>query len=313
MRLKISVGDLRARIEQTHFANQGDGFEQQYWPVFKERFPHLEEFWRWCVVPMTARIEQAPGSVPSISKRDVASDLWQISFRHYSAFCHLTYAYERLRQAHERCAFVEFYSHLGSVCDLAEDFLIDVHLLVLFCRNQSSTLLCELSRAQFLDLAAEWYDQSYSGTYENYLAKGKGVPFNLPSRKSLVREYLGKNSQTWKQYEHYAGPLRAYRNFMVHGVALGEVQLANGIRLVPKKQRLSAYKTLDEVFAAARDVERLKRDFINHEEQMIADFGELQAVLNIVWEKPIEDLTKLLYEERNKKISEKYNLDLADE
>src|SRR5450759_4983651 len=116
MRLKISVGDLRARIEQTHFANQGDGFEQQYWPVFKERFPRLEEFWRWCVVPMTARIEQAPGSVPSMSKRDVASDLWQISFRHYSAFCHFIYAYERLRHAQEHWAFVEFYSHLGSVC-----------------------------------------------------------------------------------------------------------------------------------------------------------------------------------------------------
>src|SRR5579863_2329302 len=157
MGLKISIADLRAKIEQIHFANRGDALEQQYWPVFKERFPRVEEFWRWCVVPMTGRIEQASSPALDMTTRDVAPDLWKISFRHYSAFLHFIYAYERLRQAHEPWAFGEFYSHLGSVCDLAEDFLIDVHLLVLFCRDQSSTLLCKLTRAEFLDLAAEWY------------------------------------------------------------------------------------------------------------------------------------------------------------
>jgi len=217
--LKISVPALRARIDQTHFANQGDAFERQYWPVFKERFPRVEEFWRWFIVPMTPRIEEDLTFPPRMAKRDVADDLWQISFRHYSAFLHLIYAYERLRQVHERWALIEFYSHLGPVCDLAEDFLIDLHLLVLSCCEEGSALLCKLPRAEFLDLAAEWYDQSYSAVYEHYLAKGKGMPFNLPSRKSLVREYLG-GSQAWKQYQNYAGPVRAYRNFMVHDVAL---------------------------------------------------------------------------------------------
>lgn len=312
MRLKISIADLRARIERIHFVNQGDGYEQRYWPVFKERFPRVEEFWRWCVAPMTRRIEQTSLSAPAdISKREVASDLWEISFRHYSAFLHFVYAYERLRKVQEPWALVEFYSHLGSICDLAEDFLIDVHLLVLFCHDKSSTLLCKLPRAEFLELAAEWYDQSYSHIYEHYLAKGKGIPFSLPSRRSLVQEYLGKKSQGWKQYNAYSGPLRAYRNFLVHDDALGEITVADGMRLVPKKQRLSSYKKLDQVFTAARDVGLLKRDFITPEEQMIADFVELQSVLNIVWEQPIQDLTKLLYEEQNPIILEKYNLQLS--
>jgi hypothetical protein len=92
MHLKISAADLRARISQSHFANEGDSFEQQYWPVFKERFPNLEKFWQSCVVPMTTRIEQSSNGVPSISRRDVAIDLWQTSFQHYSAFLHLIYA-----------------------------------------------------------------------------------------------------------------------------------------------------------------------------------------------------------------------------
>jgi hypothetical protein len=116
MPFKISVADLRARIEKVHFANQGDAAEQQYWPVFKERFPHLETFWRWCVVPLTSRIERAPGSVPIMPKRDgVANDLWQISFRHYSGFCHFSYAYERLRRIHETWASSNFI-HISGLC-----------------------------------------------------------------------------------------------------------------------------------------------------------------------------------------------------
>jgi hypothetical protein len=108
------------------------------------------------------------------------------------------------------------------------------------------------------------------------------------------------------------GPLRAYRNFLVHDVSLGEVRVGNGMRLVPKKLRLSKYKKLDQVFAAARDTDLLNQDFITPKEQMIEDFVELQSVLNIVWEKPIENLTTLIYHERNKKILEKYNLEVAD-
>jgi hypothetical protein len=190
--------------------------------------------------------------------------------------------------------------------------MIDVHLLVLLCRDQSSTLLCKLPRDEFLGLAAEWYDESYSQVYQHYLSKGKGMPFNLPSRKSLLREYLGQGDQGWKRYQSFAQPLRAYRNFMVHDVALGEVRVGNGLRLVPKKQRLSEYKKLDQVFAAAHDPERLKRDFVTPEEQMVADFIELQSVLNMVWERPIQDLTKLLYEDRNETILKKYNIELPD-
>lgn len=312
MRLKISISELRATIEQTHFANQGDKCEQRYGPVFRERFPRVEEFWRWCVVPMTKRIEQAPGSQLDVSRRDdVAADLWAISFRHYSAFLHFVYAYERLQKADEPWALVEFYSHLGSVCDLAEDFLIGVHLMVLACRDQHSTLLSELPRAEFLELAAEWYDQSYPGLYEHYLLKGKGGSFSFPSKKSLVREYLGGKSEAWKRYCDYVGTLRPYRNFLVHDVALGEVRGADGMRFVPKKGRLSAYKKLDQVFVAASDVERRNKDFIAPEQQMTEDFTERQSVLNLVWAKPIEDLTELLYQERNKNILEKYNLDPA--
>ena len=40
--------------------------------------------------------------------------------------------------------------------------------------------------------------------------------------------------------------------------------------------------------------------------------SKCESQVNVVWDKPIQDLTKLLYEERNANISEKYNLEFAD-
>jgi hypothetical protein len=41
-------------------------------------------------------------------------------------------------------SFANFYTHLGSACDLAEDFLLSAYLLLLHCRGKQSPILFEV-------------------------------------------------------------------------------------------------------------------------------------------------------------------------
>lgn len=128
----------------------------------------------------------------------------------------------------------------------------------------------------------------------------------------MVAEYLGKKSSDWQTYRDYSVPLRQYRNFVVHDVALGSIIAHGGIRLVPKKEKVNRYKSLEAVFAAANDTEIQRDDFIQVEEQMVLDFASLQSILNSVWKRPLHDIETLQYEERNPVLMARYNLTIAD-
>lgn len=309
-KLQIDLERLRDETKKLSFSSDGDSFERKYWPVFEEKFANLERFWRVSVVPTSRRIECDTRDAARHNRRaGVDDDVWQVAYSHYSAFIHCVHAYECLCAASEERSFVEFYAHLGSVCDLVEDFLIRVHLLALECRDKKSDLLQKLSREEFLQRAGDLYDRSYDQLYEHYLAKGKGLPLKLPSRTSMVAEYLGKKSPEWRLYRDFSGGLRPYRNFVVHDVALGKISRSQSSPLVPKRERLGQYKKLTEVFDAAQDAERVANDFIPAEDQMALDFTELQSTLNAVWERPIDDFNSLLYQERNPILLKKYGIE----
>ena len=57
MPLEVAAKKLRDTIARLHFANDGDSYERQYWPLVMERFPNSERFWRDLVVPLTRRID----------------------------------------------------------------------------------------------------------------------------------------------------------------------------------------------------------------------------------------------------------------
>ena len=55
MAFEISLNSLKRAIRSVSFARSGDGNEQMYWPLFKERFPNCEVFWREFTVPTGLR------------------------------------------------------------------------------------------------------------------------------------------------------------------------------------------------------------------------------------------------------------------
>lgn len=314
MGYKIALSKIEDVISKTYFANDGDRCEREYWIYLKEGFPNCETFWRYFVVPCTKRIEfEVSEPNERIRPREgVSEDVIDVASFHYSMFINLIYSYDHL-QRFGLSSFEDFYVHLGSACDLAEEFLLKTYLLILECRGQRSEILQELKKEDFLKLAEKWYDDKYSKVYENYLKKGKPSPMKLPSRQNVLDEYF-QDSVDWKEYKSHTQKIRGYRNVIVHDVQIGMITPidAGGV-LVPKKEKIQDYKKWSYVFAAKRDAEKLRDDFIDMKEQMILDIRTLEIILNKLWVKPINDLKKLFFDEKNETLLGKYNIDLHDQ
>ncbi|MHC1611272.1 MAG: hypothetical protein ACXQTW_06725 [Candidatus Methanospirareceae archaeon] len=176
--------------------------------------------------------------------------------------------------------------------------------------RSKSEILQELKKEDFLKIAEKWYDDNYSKVYGDYLKKGKTVPIKLPSRQNILDEYF-KDLGDWKEYKRYTQKIKEYRNIIVHDVQIGKIITIGGITLVPKKEKIQDYKKWSDVFAVQQDIQKLKNDFINMKEQMILDIGRLEIILNNLWAEPINDMKKLFFEDKNKILLDKYNIDLT--
>lgn len=311
MKYKISLSKIDDIISKTHFANDGDSYERLYWTFFKERFPNCETFWRYFVVPLTKRIEvEIKDPNERIRSREgISEDIKDIASFHYSMFLNLIYSYDHL-QNFRLSSFEDFYTHLASACDLAEEFLLKAYLLILECTDQKSEILQELKKEDFLKISERWYDDNYSKVYEDYLKKGKSATIKLPSRKNVLDEYF-EDQEDWREYQRYSQKIREYRNIIVHDIQIGKIITIGGIPLVPKKEKIQDYKKWSYVFVAQQDIQKLKNDFINMKEQMILDIGNLEIILNKLWNKPIKDLRNLFFKDKNEILLEKYNIDLT--
>ena len=312
MGYKITLSEIERIISKIHFDNDGDIYEKSYWTFLKERFPNCEEFWKYLVVPSTKRIE------PKITDPDerirprkgISEDIKDIASFHYSMFLHLIYSYEHLQNP-SLSSFEDFYMHLGSACDLAEKFLLKTYLLILECTNQKSQILQELEKENFLKKAEKWYDNNYSKVHEDFLKLKKGeIALRLFNTKSVLDEYF-KGNEEWKEYKRHSQKIREYRNIIVHDAQIGRIILIGRIVLVPKKEKIQDYKKWSDVFAVRQDIQKLKNDFINMKEQMILDIGRLEIIFNSLWTKPINDMKKLFFADRNEILLEKYNIDLT--
>lgn len=172
---------------------------------------------------------------------------------------------------------------------------------------QKSPILQGLTKQDFIKFAEQWYDNHYPRVYEDYLRKGKPSPIKLPSKKYILDEYF-KENQNWNEYKRYSQKLREYRNVIVHDIQIGKLIGPGGILLVPKKEKILNYRKWADIFEAQQDIKRLKNDFIAMKEQMILDIGNLEIIFNKLWEKPINDLKKLMFQDKNEILLRKYNL-----
>lgn len=307
---KIGFDELQGIISRTHFANDGDSYERDYGALVIDRFPNCEIFWSHFVVPLTKRIElqvKDPGE-RSRFREGISHGSKDIASLHYSTFINLIYAWDHLRNF-RLSSFEDFYIHLATSCDLGEEFLLKTYLLILECRGQKSRVFQGLSKEEFLELAGRWYEKNYSRLCEEYLQKGKRTRIELPSGENALDEFF-QGFTNWRRYKDHSRKIREYRNVIVHDVMIGKILHGETGILVPKKEKIQKYKKWAAIFEAAKDRVKLKNDFVEMGKQMKSDIEELETLLNELWDKVIEDLERLFFNERNAILLQKYNINL---
>jgi hypothetical protein len=308
--MKIELEKLKKKIESCSYKSNGAQPEQEFDYVVKELFPNSEIFWKKFIVPFTNRIDETitHESLAIHPRTEISKDLREIGSFHYSIFHNLVYAYLAFERKHAS-HFENFYTHLGSVCDSVEEFLLKLYLLNLECNNIKSKILEKLPKNEFLQIASQWYDENYEKVYEHYLNNGKPPPLRIPMRTSVLEEYFGK-SKDWKEYKKFSQKIREYRNVIVHNYQIAFIQDQHGTHHVPKKEKIRNYKRWNDVFTGAADPKKFHDDFIIREVQMIQDLQNMMLVLQELWKKPITDMDNLFLIGKNEILLSKYCLTL---
>jgi hypothetical protein len=307
MTLQTTIKDLQTLTNSFSYSKNGDLHEITSGHLVVNNFPNCETFWKNFVTPITNRV--VPGIInPNDrirARTNISKDLVDLSIIHYSMFLNLTYASYCLSNKHPSY-FENFYTHLGSVCDLAEEFITHLYFVSLECEEKETEVLQKLSKTKFLNLARDWYDKYYSSSFEHYLSKGKTAPFKIISRSNILEEYFAK-AKEWKEYSKLALQIRTYRNVVVHNSQIGSHITPNGI-YVPKKSKIGDYKKWHQVFSVSQ--EKFGKDFIERDQQMKEDLTLLKTVLNSLWTIPLEHFNRLIYSDINIKLLTKFDISL---
>lgn len=299
--MQIEFTKLKSLVSESSYKINGASTEKALADYLSKDFINSENYWKLFIVPATVRICQ-PSFQEDITavRQGVAQELRDIGSYHYSIFLNL------INAQMQATSFELFYFYLGVTCDLVEEFLQKVYFLILDCTSNISPILEKLSKAEFLQIAEEWYEKNYSELHEHYFSKGKANPIKIPNRKYILDEYF-KEFSAWKNYKKISQEIRSYRNIITHHHKLAFLQDINRNLYVPTKDNLHKYKRWVEVENVSGGSE-IPSDFILIQTQISSNLSQIKETLQALWERPIQDLTNLLYINRNQKLLSKYNL-----
>jgi len=306
MTLKININSLNSITNEFSYRSNGDNNEIKYGHLVTDLFPNSENFWKSFVTPMTNRVDTTIRNQIDIirARKEISTDIVDLSIIHYSVFLNIVYAHNCLNTKH-LSYFENFYTHLGSVCDLVEEFITNLYFITLECEEKETDVLQNLSKPDYLRIASDWYDKHYSDAFTYYLSKGKTAPFKILGRTNILDEYFG-SEMAWKDYKSMAQQIRTYRNVIVHNTQIGNIITHEGT-FVPKKSKISDYKKWHQVFAVNQS--KFQSDFVEKNSQMVQDFNDLKSVLNNLWNLPLQHFNSLMYLEINTKLLKKYNIE----
>lgn len=302
MQYIVTLGSTIEVIKKTYFANEGDYYEKSYWPLLKERFPNCEDYWRHFVVPITRRMvanvtDQRQRTLP---REHVSEDVLELASLHYSMFMHLVCGYDHMMSP-RLSSFEDFYVHLASACDLAEDFLSGLYLVILESVGGRANV-SQLARREDSQMPTE--EQGDLPSDRPAPAPGAAAPCG---RQALLDDYFGA-ADDWKQYKYHSRKVREYRDAVIRNVQIGRVVFAGEMALVPRKENIQDYRKWPGVYLAADDPGRLQNHFIVMKEQMIQDMETMEAALNKLWQRPTADVKRLFFEDKNAIILGKYQI-----
>ena len=106
--------------------NDGDGFEQHYWPLFiSAEFPEYDQFWAKHVIPLTNRpVDIHFKDDPTLIAEGYTAEDICIAQLHYSILRHLARTFEIRRQPHINLDLLtDIFVRLAGAQDVAFELL----------------------------------------------------------------------------------------------------------------------------------------------------------------------------------------------
>lgn len=312
--MKINPKKLPDYLQKVSYQEHGDCFEREYGHFLLNCFPNCEQFWRIFVVPFTERMDEYPNSVAQGHnvRKGIDPKIEDLAGTNYSMFLNLVFAHLHLENKMPS-SFEDIYTHLGSVCDLAEMVIEKWYFLYSGIQGKEVKFLQGLSRDEFLEKAGKLYDEKYPDWYQHYLQKGKSPPINLISRSDILLEYLGKNTPSRKDYAAHSQAIRQMRNVIVHDMKVARVLVKDGVMLIPKPRVITNYRSWQKVAAAVNEHDKLKRDFAEQYQQAKEDIETLESTLNKIWELLINDILSEFYFPERTSLRDMFNIDFSVE
>lgn len=204
--------------------------------------------------------------------------------------------------------FENFYTHISTAFDLAEDFLILVYNLILECNGEASKLQVPLTKYDFMYKAETYFDEKYPSDHLHYYSKGKLLTARLFDKNHILKEYFNK-SNVWSNYEKFSIALRGYRNVVVHNKKLANRIVGDKI-YVPEITKVKKYETWESIFQV--DEDKIQSDFVERKSQMEQNLKDVKQHLQNLWEKPISDMMNLLYTDGNSILCAKYGIEFVE-
>jgi hypothetical protein len=314
MTMKVNPTLLPEYLNRVSYKEHGDRYEREYGNYLISHFPNCERFWRIFVVPFTERMEGYPTTItPKINLRtNINPEIEDIANTHYSMFLNFAFAHLHLENK-SPSSLENIYTHLGTVCDLAETVIEKWYFLCLKLENKESKVLQGLSRDEFLKKAGDLYDEKYQDWYQYYLQKGKSPPINLISRIDTLVEYLGDKSQARKKYRTHSQSIRQIRNVIVHDVKVARIIEKDGQILIPKPKVITRYRSWRNVAAVINDQAIIARDFAEQYQQAKEDLDTLEQVLNEIWEILIQNIESEFYSKTRSSLRDMFNIEFLSE
>jgi hypothetical protein len=308
--MRVNPAAFPKYLDHISYEEHGDRFEREYGYYLSSSFPNCERFWRAFVVPSTERVEGYPTKITlNLNVRpQISPEIEDIANVHYSMFLNLVFAHLHLENKLPS-SLENFYTHLGTVCDLAEMAIERWYFLCLNIEKKQSRVLQGLSRDQFLEIAGKLYDERYKGWYQYYLQRGKNPPINLISRTDILVEYLGKDSQVRKEYAAHSQAIRQIRNVIVHDVKVARIIEKDGQILIPKPSVITKYRSWRNVAAVINDQAIIARDFNEQYQQAEQDIIALENILNKMWEILVNHVESEFYSAEKTSLRDMFNIE----
>lgn len=276
-----NLAELDQKLSGITLDNGGDGLEIRYAPYIKQRFSNYEVFWNKHIVPLTRRIEDFPPTSHNDKIRIrgiVSGNMEEISMSHYGVFLNIVQALERLNAHPDLSSFDDFYTHLVTAYDLAQERFIDIFEGIL--KSGVDVIFNFKQQLEFNSLK-EFCEgiKKYRRVIVHRWVIGKLISADgiiwVP-RKDKVNEY-----DTWS---------KTYKNIPNDPInCLDGFRFTNEIILSSN----TAVSGCNIVSGAKYDEGAINDDFVDSRFQMESDIKKLEELLNDLWKIILDKIESL--------------------